>query len=733
MNRLCIRFLFAGAVFGTFFSLCPQWPAAQPNKTDPAPKLLARFGAPSTVFKEPAQEVLLSPDGVSVLVKMPGALFLIERDTGKQIWKFARNTSSFAFSPDGKKLAIGLFPQIVNDPKDPKGKGPVRPKPPNAQILVVDAATGKEEAQLEIPETIVHHLAITSDAKTLIAMHYREKEIRVSGQVAHQPMCTAHFWDLTARKDDGAAEELVGSYAPWLSPDGKTVTIGGRQLINVATRRSLKAPTRTGPGTSPDGRDVAFSPDGKVIAYGDKNTVRFWDVENEKPGRSFRFDEAETATVSHIGFSPNGKVLATVQPDMEGVDGRLRFWDVDTGNKIAENRIGGDVRSVRFSADGKQVLTASRAGVHHISRWDPATGQYLLPAARDLGGVTSAAFLPDNKTLLVLTTTESLWLWDAATGKPIRLIGPADMGALSFSLTADGEQVVTRHEQSLHIWKTMTGEEVRKIPLLALDLGASASVAFSPNGKLVAANYSEFTKAGDNLGRIALFDAETGKKIRTLSRANPTRKTSTLFTSLAFSPDGTRLAAGEDDEQASGSHGITVWDTASGSQVTRLFHPAPKGDAEYATFCAGPIAFSPDGKQIFSRSWERRSARGGPMVGIGGRMTFYENADNLVVWNTSGGKPGRLIELGKASSGTTPKAPETGAWTGFAASPDGKLLSIYDGETVTLFDTGTGKPARSPFKADLTSCAAFSPDGKWFFTGGLRGGLVWSLAPTEDK
>ena len=58
-----------------------------------------------------------------------------------------------------------------------------------------------------------------------------------------------------------------------------------------------------------------------------------------------------------------------------------------------------------------------------------------------------------------------------------------------------------------------------------------------------------------------IWDAKTGKLERTLQR---TDETETLIHSIAFSPDGTRLAAGD------GPDTISIWDTATAEHKHEL-------------------------------------------------------------------------------------------------------------------------------------------------------------------
>jgi hypothetical protein len=100
------------------------------------------------------------------------------------------------------------------------------------------------------------------------------------------------------------------------------------------------------------------------------------------------------------------------------------------------------------------------------------------------------------------------------------------------------------------------------------------SVAFSPDGKRIASGSMDKT--------VRVWDAQTGQQV--LSLTGHTNGVS----SMAFSPDGKRIASGSGDQT------VRVWDAQTGQQALTLTgHTA-------AVRC---VAFSPDGKRIASGGW----------------------------------------------------------------------------------------------------------------------------------
>ncbi len=279
-------------------------------------------------------------------------------------------------------------------------------------------------------------------------------------------------------------------------------------------------------------RALGFSPDGIWLVSGSQDgSVRLWDVPQAtalRPIIPLNPDDPED--VYSLAFSPDGRLLATGQRRLWWRN-QIRFWQVGSWG---ETKVEGIVRtiysrpsSLAFSHDGR--LLAAHID-DDIRVWQMAGGREILkltaPIKIKVGEYVlgEIAFSADD-TLLVSAGRDVI-LWRMPQGTVAYRI---PRQAKSVALSPDKRLLAASGTTHLVLHDIQTGNAVRT---LAYPSGVSA-VAFSPDGRTLAAGYGD--------GVVKLWDPSTGKEMQTLLRHAGS------VSVLTFSKDGQWLASAAAD------------------------------------------------------------------------------------------------------------------------------------------------------------------------------------------
>jgi WD40 repeat protein len=437
---------------------------------------------------------------------------------------------------------------------------------------------------------------------------------------------------------------------------------------------------------------VAFSPDGKTIASGGRDyKILLWDVAS---GATVRVLTGHADQVTSLAWSPDGTLLVSSSPD-----GTIRFWNPQTGAWL--RTLDSPAASITFSPDGKTL--ASGFG-ETVKLRDPQTGAELRELTVHPGSVQSLAFSPDGQRLAVGSAfgggqhgSGELTLWDVPTGVAqwsVTLREQSRAGA-SVAFSPDGQMIasgggVEGTSGDLRIWDARTGALQRS---LAERAGAVLSLAFSSDGQtLVSGGFASDT--------VRLWDPHTGAALKTLS--DP-RDPPGQVIAVALSRDDRMVAAAYDGGE------VKLWDAQTGVLRCTL------GWNE----TINSVALSPDGKLIATGAGHKTvlwDAQTGALKWLPGGQTGYVNwvefsRDSKILATASDNGSVKLWDLKTRSELRTIEGQP--GWNWVVLSPDGKLLARpTPGNELSFWDVKTGEPLRTLPGHNDNPGVAFSPDGK---------------------
>ena len=504
-----------------------------------------------------ASSLLFTADGSSIVTgNRDGTMKLWDVQSGKERRSIplpgSMPAQALAVSPDGRYLACGSQASTNH-----------------SEIRVFNLSSGEERALVANLEGVLTDVAF-NDEGTRIASSTLDRGSTARGSIQlwdaetgqgllHVPFRAHHVsfstegrrlmgigadssmktWDVRTGAELGSFQGRDRYQGPIaVSRTGELLisgdSTGAVEIWETApAERTLELPLREW------GYTVGFSPDGKQIVSGSSHVLTIW---NAVTGELIRAIPGHSGTVHTVAFHPNGRQVLSAS-----WDGCIKLWDVDTGEELL--KVPGGTRqydSISFSPRGDRFATGTPYRPT-IQIRNSATGQLHSTLNGSGGRVNTVAFGPDGVLLACGDEQGNLVLWDTHEGRAKWTSRKHGGSIYSIAFSPDGKSIASYggkrtmngpypSQPSMIVWDAATGRE----RFSASDSGGLACIRFTPDGKRLVAGCAS---------TIKFWSVDSGQQIFTLKGHQG------LVYSLAFSPDGRRLAASGD------GGAVFVWDS----------------------------------------------------------------------------------------------------------------------------------------------------------------------------
>jgi WD40 repeat protein len=459
----------------------PAWAGPKSARVDalgdPLPDhAVARLGTTRWRQHWSVLQLVYSRDGKTVTAKSyEEGVCVFDAKTGTRLTQInVRNVpyGLFTFSGDGRWFAMTSTENRA---------GRVVP----TMVDVSSSETGKTRSSVSLGN--VKAIALSGEG-TLLA---------TADQGAKDPAVT--LWDAVKGKTLWQAPVVATELQ--FSPDNKTLLIANDKRLRLWDVASGKEQRRI----EGDARKFALSQDGKTLATRGDNFIRIVDFASGDERRRIPTREDVDTRYDRLALSSDGALVALAG------HGYLLAWETATGKHRFERKSGWGQGPLAF-APWSSILTWSGNGPV-IHRRDLAAGEDLQLTPGHFDGVKSVAFF-DAETVLSSGSDAQAYRWklgaDATRQPSFSTLGSSgDIASGRTAASADGKRLaVVGPGPNVTLLDAMSGKRLRTLeggPMLF-------ALAFSPDGKHVAAGDTFYGNDGQYRGRVYIWNADTGAR-----------------------------------------------------------------------------------------------------------------------------------------------------------------------------------------------------------------------------
>ena len=281
---------------------------------------------------------------------------------------------------------------------------------------------------------------------------------------------------------------------------------------------------------------IAWSPNGHWIASASKDrTVRIWNPFSASLRSVLKGHRHEVISVA---WSPTGEYLAT-----SGKDCQVLVWNINSesiDNHFSDHKRA--VRALAWSPDGKNLASGDDDSSIVIWNIETSVRRWIT---YHTNWVRSLVWSADGTLLLSASDDGSILILDVQRGRPVKkLLGHTSW--VHMAIWSPNEKLVasSSEDRTVRIWDVAKGS---LLVILEAHSAPTCALSFSPDGNILVSKSEDHS--------VLVWDTKTWNVIQSIQETINTASTS-LYASIAFSPDGNRLATlGNQD------HIIRIWHT----------------------------------------------------------------------------------------------------------------------------------------------------------------------------
>ncbi len=572
----------------------------------------------------------------------------------------------------------------------------------NIGVWLYDAKTGKEVSMFP---GACESLAFSPDGRLLAngggyggTGRYHGKEIQL--------------WEVSTGKRMTLAKNPPPVSAVRFSEDGKTLiflgdwenrdTIGN---LNIETGEVNLKKFREQPKDKYS-ESYVLTHD-KLAIGGVSGKIQLWDPISGKKLPTLRkeisFEMGKNDHSVGLAFSPDGSQLAF------GSDNTFLLWDTTGNNEpiILRKHIGQANPFVHtpvfaFSPNGKMLASGGTDNTAQlwdtdttVQLWDTDTGKLLTILTKHTSVITGLTFSPDGSTLVSASGDGDVLFWNTETNKPLPIhISDHTYTQRGMTILKDSNTLISVAYNGITTFWDLKTQRKTNLQTKWYSYGLF-NVAFSPDGTRLAIGNQQL---------IHFTDVRTGGELASLAEPEHSNVSVT-----AVSPDGKTVALA-----CNSQGGIRLWNTETG-KILNMSLNIPHNDMFVQTIST--LIFSRDGKKLVSG----------------------DSQGNVQIWDTKTGDALTNFLAGDEKEEAMDNGIESqlqnmllNRINGLAFSSDESLIAAGNLEKIRLF----GSQKKTHFKeVSKVKCSTlvFSPDDSVLVVGLWDGGIQLLDITTGDE